>query len=86
MKKLLALLCVTSLLCGCAETTVQSDIEAAGEVTTTSSLTEETIVDTMETTSASTEETAADTSETSETSVLMPPEIRPGMQWADRER
>jgi len=79
MKKLLALLCVTSLLCGCAETTVQSDIEAAGEVTTTSSLTEETIVDTMETTSASTEETAADTSETSETSVLMPPEIRPGM-------
>ncbi len=39
MKKLLALLCVTCLLCSCAETNVQSDIEAAGEVTTTFSLT-----------------------------------------------
>ena len=78
MKKLLALLCVTSLLCGCAETTVQSDIEAAGEVTT-SSLTEETIANTTEITSASTEETAADTSETTEISVLMPPETGPDM-------
>ncbi len=79
MKKLLALLCVTCLLCGCAETTVQSDIEAAGEVTTTSSLTEETTADTTKTTSAFTEETTAGTSETTEISVLMPPEIRPGM-------
>ena len=79
MKKLLALLCVTCLLCGCAETTVQSDTEAAGEVTTTSSLTKETITDTTETISAPTEKTTSEISETSETSVLMPPEIRPGM-------
>ncbi len=79
MKKLLALLCVTCLLCGCAETTVQSDIEAAGEVTATSLLTKVTTAKTTETTSASIEEITADTSETSETPVLMPPEIRPGM-------
>ena len=79
MKKLLALLCVTCLLCGCAETTVQNDIEAAGEVTTTSSLANETAANTTATTSASTEETTSEISETSETSVLMPPEIRPGM-------
>lgn len=56
MKKLLALLCVTCLLCGCAETSVQNDIEAVGEVTTTSSLTKETTANTMEITSAFTKE------------------------------
>lgn len=82
MKKLLALLCVTCLLCGCAETTVQSDIGAAGEMTTTSSPAEETTKNTTEISSVVTEETTADTSgttETTEISVLMPSEINPDM-------
>lgn len=64
MKKLLLLLCTACLLCGCAERSVQSDTEPAGEVTTTSAVTEE---------------TSADTEETSDTTVLMPPEINPDM-------
>ncbi len=91
MKKLLALLCVTSLLCGCAETTVQSDTEPAGEVTT-SSLTEETPVNTTEITSSATEKTTTNTVETStntvstsETSVLMPPETSTDMAMGEPE-
>ena len=79
MKKLLALLCVTCLLCGCAETTVQSDIEAADKATTTSLSTEETAENATKTTSAVTEKTTSDTSETTEISVLMPPETGPDM-------